>query len=154
MNALQRYQAATTVMDLDATGLPAVAQVQCTNAIKDHYAPWTTAQSSAPPTMAYRHWADLIRSVVYGSGSSQESARHGSELDYRTLTYLKAYASAHMAHWVERGREQDPIKGYKIARQIARTELEEAAARFRVAVRLLEDDMLTELLPLLPAEVA
>lgn len=154
MAEIELYRHATSIAQMDASHIPAIAQRLCTDAIQEHYAPWAARESSAPPDMAYRHWADLIRSTVYGPGVSQEQARHGDPLDYRTWQYLRAFSSQGIAEWCAEGARLDPIKGYKLARKIAAPILHEEAARFRVAVRVLEDDMLAVLHPMLTRQAA
>lgn len=154
MSEIEIYRQATSIAQMDASHIPAIAQQLVAASIHEHYAPWAERESSAPPAMAYRHWADLIRSTVYGPGATQETARHGDPMDYRTFLYLKAFAAQHIAEWCEEGAKLDPIKGYKIARKIAAPMLEEEAARFRVAVRILEDDMLDVIRLMLPPKAA
>lgn len=150
MSNLQLYQNAQTIAHMDASSVPTVALLYCTQAIHDHYAPWTNKESSAPPAMAYRHWNDLISRVVYGKIISKEAARAGDPLDYRTLNYLNFFVGQHMPEWIEQAKALDPIKGYKpLRKDIAEPILKEEAARFRVAVSLLEDDMLAAMEPLL-----
>lgn len=149
MSSIQLYQQAQSIAQMDASSVPTMALLYCTQAIRDHYAPWTERESSAPPAMAYRHWNDLISRVVYGKIISKEAARAGDPLDYRTLNYLNFFVGQHMPAWIEQAKSLDPIKGYKpLRKEIARPILEEEAARFRVAVRLLEDDMLAVMEPL------
>lgn len=145
MKVVQLYRAADSVAQLDATGFPALTKARCTDAIRDHYAPWTAQYSSAPPAMAYRHWADLIRSTVYGPRMTREMARHGDPAQYRTLVYLEYCVALRLPEWVREARAIDPVKGYKLARQTAKEWLAVEAARFRLEPELLEQDMLAVL---------
>lgn len=150
MSAIQLYQHAQTVAQMDASNVPTIAHLYCTQAIHDHYAPWTERESSAPPAMAYKHWNDLVSMTVYGKIISKEAARAGDPLDYRTLNYLNFFVGQHMAEWIEKAKTLDPIKGYKpLRKEIAAPILKEEAARFRIAVQILEDDMLAVMQPLL-----
>lgn len=150
MSNIQLYQQAQTIAHMDASSVPAVAHLYCTQAIHDHYAPWTDRESSAPQSMIYKHWHDLISRAVYGKIISLEAMREGDPLDYRTRNYLNFYVGQHMAEWVEKAEKLDPIKGYKpLRKEIAEPILKEEVARFRVAVRVLEDDMLAVMQPLL-----
>jgi len=138
------YLEAATINDLEATGLPAIIHERQTDAIRDYVAPWAERHSAAAH-MVYRHWADLIRGLIYGKGSSKEVARHGNPADFRALVYLEGIAALRMPTWIEQAQRIDPVKGYKQARVIAKRDLTAARMALLADPESLQVDLLERL---------
>ncbi len=138
------YLEAATINDLEATGLPAIIHERQTDAVRDYVAPWAERHSAAAH-MVYRHWADLIRGLIYGKGSSKEAARHGSPADFRALVYLEGIAALRMPLWIEQAQRIDPVKGYKQARVIAKRDLIAARMALLTDPEILQIDLLEQL---------
>lgn len=140
----QTYLSATSIPDMEATGLPAIIHERQTDAVRDYVEPWAKAQSSAAH-MVYRHWADLIRGLIYGKGSSKEAARLGDPERFRELVYLEGIAALRMPLWIEQARKIDPVKGYKTARKLAERDLQAARLAFPHAPLVLQTELLEQL---------
>lgn len=140
----QTYLTATSIPDMESTGLPAVIHERQTAAVRDYVEPWAKAQSSAAH-MVYRHWADLIRNLVYGPGSSKEAARLGDPERFRELVYLEGIAALRMPLWIEQARKLDPVKGYKTARKLAERDLQAARLAFAATPQVLQAALLEQL---------
>lgn len=140
------YATATSVLVMDASGVPALVHRAATDAVQFYIHPLAAANSTAPH-MVYRHWTDLVSRLVFGKCVSREVARQGDPDKYRELVFLDGIISLRMIDWVRRAQESDPAKAHKVARQTyARQELKQALDLFRLSPKS-EELKLLETLP-------